>query len=147
MRIQDKLEKYLNENEKAEADEFLPEEDMNLMNGMLEFIMNLDSENLSDDQMEEITELIDGVADEDISEIFDDEGDEYHNEAISAKKVKIKPSDKRKRRLEYRRNRAGIKLKAKKFRRTTKYKQWKRMKVRKKTSGKTARGKRIRKFL
>jgi hypothetical protein len=144
MNITEKLDDYLSENEKL--DEFLPDKDIDLMSRMFDFIMNLKSENLSEDEIDEVTEIIEDLADEDISEIFDDE-DEDVDEAISAKKVKIKPSDKRKRRLEYRRNRAAIKLKAKKFRRTTKYKQWKRMKKRKATSGKTARGKRIRKFL
>jgi hypothetical protein len=143
MNIADKLDNYLNEDEKL--DEFLPDEDTELMGRMFDFIMNLDSTNLTEDQLEEVTGIVDDIADEDINEIFDEEDDV--DEAISAKKVKIKPSDKRKRRLAYRRNRAAIKLKAKKFRRTTKYKQWKRMKKRKATSGKTARGKRIRKFL
>jgi len=143
MNIADKLENYLNENE--EVGDFLPDEDTELMSRMLDFIMNLNSDNLSEDQLEEVTEIIDNIADDDINEIFDE--DEDVDEAISAKKVKIKPSDKRKRRMAYRRNRAAIKLRAKKFRRTTKYKQWARMKKRKASSGKTARGKRIRKFL
>lgn len=144
MNIADKLENYLNESESV--DEFMPDEDTELMSRMLDFIMNLDSENLTEDQLEEVTDIIDHVADDDINEIFDEDDDEV-DEAISARKVKIKPSDKRKRRMEYRRNRAAIKLRAKKFRRTTKYKQWSRMKKRKARSGKTARGKRIRKFL
>jgi len=143
MNIADKLDNYLNENEKV--DEFMPDEDTELMSRMLDFIMNLNSDNLTEDQVDDVTDIIDQVADDDINEIFDD--DEDVDEGVSARKVKIKPSDKRKRRMEYRRNRAAIKLRAKKFRRTTKYKQWKRMKKRKATSGKTARGKRIRKFL
>ena len=142
MSIDKKIEDYLNENEKV--DEFLPEQDTEFMGRMFDFIVDLDFENLTEDQVDEITDIIDNLADEDINEIFDDED---VDEAISAKKVKIRPSDKRKRRMEYRRNRAAIKLRAKKFRRTTKYKQWKRMKKRKATSGKTATGKRIRKFL
>lgn len=145
MNIADKLDNYLNENENL--DEFLPDEDTELMGRMLDFIMNLDSENLTEDQIEEVTDIIDNIADDDINEIFDEDEDEDVDEAFSAKKVKIKPSDKRKRRMEYRRNRAAIKLRAKKFRRTTKYKQWKRKKIRKARSGKTATGKRIRKFL
>ena len=141
--IHKKLENYLKESESV--DEFLPEEDTKLMDRMFDFIVNLSSENLTEDEIDEMTGIVDVLADEDISEIFVDDDDV--GEAISAKKVKIKPSDKRKRRMAYRRNRAGMKLKAKKFRRTTKYKQWKRMKKRKVTSGKTARGKRIRKFL
>jgi hypothetical protein len=131
--IEKKLENYLNDEEDNE--EYFPDEDTEMMDKMMDFIMNLDTEKLSEDQIEEITGIIDDIADNDMDEAF------------SAKKVKIRPSDKRKRRMAYRRKRAQIKMKAKKFRRTTKYKRWTRMKKRKATSGKTARGKRIRKFL
>lgn len=130
--IQKKLEDYLSDDDTGD---FSPDEDTEMMDRMIEFIMNLDTENLSEDQIDEITDIIDYLADDDMEEAF------------SAKKVKIRPADKRKRRMEYRRKRAQIKMKAKKFRRTTKYKRWTRMKKRKATSGKTARGKRIRKFL
>ena len=141
--IQKKLEDYLNEEELK--DEYLPEEDVHLMDMMIEFIMNLDVESLDEDQVEEAIDLIETLSDGNLEEILED--DEDLDEVVSAKKVKIKASDKRARRREYRKHRAAIKLKAKKFRRTTKYKQWLRMKKRKATSGKTARGKRIRKFL
>lgn len=134
--IQQKLEDYLNDRDDTD---FYPEEDAIMMDKMVEFIMNLNTENLSEDQIDELTDLIDEIADNSLDEEMD--------EAFSAKKVKIKPSDKRARKREYRKNRAAIKLKAKKFRRTTKYKQWKRMKDRRASSGKTARGKRIRKFM
>lgn len=136
--IQKKLEDYLDEKESDE--EYFPEEDVSLMDKMIDFILNLDSERLSEEQKEEIVEIIDEFADSDVDL-------EDIDEVISAKKVKIKPSEKRKRRMEYRRQRAALKLKAKKYRRTTKFKQWKRMKARKARSGKTATGKRIRKFL
>lgn len=139
--IQKKLEDYLNDKDDTE---YYPEDDTVMLDKMVEFIMNLDTENLSEDQIDELTDIIDEIADDTLDEVFDDED---VDEAIAAKKIKIKPSDKRRRRMEYRRHRAAIKLKAKKFRRTTKYKQWNRMKKRKATSGKTARGKRIRKFL
>ncbi len=131
--IQQKLEDYLNDNE--DMDDFFPDEDTEMMDSMIEFIMGLDTESLSEDQIEEIVNIIDRVADENIDEAF------------SAKKVKIKPSEKRKRRMDYRRKRASLKLKAKKFRRTTKFKRYKRIKVRKARQGKTSTGKRIRKFL
>lgn len=139
--IQKKLEDYLSDNDSTE---YYPNEDTVLMDKMIDFIMSLESENLTEDQMEEMTGIIDELADDKLDdEIFDDPTDE----AVTARKVKIKPSDKRKRRMQYRKNRAGIKLKAKKFRKTTKYKQWSRMKKRKSSQGKTARGKRIRKFM
>jgi hypothetical protein len=130
--IQQKLEDYLSE---KDSTEYYPEEDTEMMDKMMDFIIGLNSDTLSEEQIDEVTDIIDELANEPI------------DEAISAKKVKIKPSEKRQRRMQYRRKRAQIKLKAKKFRRTTKYKQWKRMKERKARSGKTARGKRIRKFL
>ena len=142
MDIQKKLEDYIND---RDNDEYYPEEDTKLMDKMMEFIMSLESENLTEDQADELTDLIDMLADENIDFAFED--DEDVDEAFSAKKVKIKPSDKRARRMEYRRNRAALKLKAKKFRRTTKYKQWARKKKRRSSQGKTATGKRIRKFL
>jgi hypothetical protein len=139
--IQKRLEDYLNDRDDTD---YYPEDDTIMLDRMIEFIINLDSENLNEDQMEELTDIIDDFADDPLD---DDEDEDDVEEAISAKKVKIKPSDKRRRRMEYRRKRAAIKMKAKKFRRTTKYKQWSRMKKRKASSGKTARGKRIRKFL
>lgn len=131
--IQKKLEDYLNDDEKL--DEFLPDEDINMMDKMMDFIMNLDTEKLTEDEVDEVTEIIDQMADSNIDEAF------------SAKKVKIKPQEKRRRRMDYRRKRAGLKLKAKKFRRTTKFKRYKRIRDRKKRQGKTSTGKRIRKFL
>jgi len=138
--IQKKLEDYLNGDDDIE---YYPEEDINIMERMMEFIMNINSDNLSEDQVDELTEIIDYIADGSIDSMFEDDMDEE----FSAKKVKIKASDKRKRRMEYRRNRAALKLKAKKFRRTTAYKQWARKKKRKASQGKTATGKRIRQFL
>lgn len=136
--IQQKLEDYLNE---KDSTEYYPEADVVLMNKMIDFIMDLDTDSLSEDQVEEVSDIIDELADEDLNSAFELE------EAISAKKVKIKPSEKRARRMEYRRHRAALKLKAKKFRRTTKFKQWARKKKRRASQGKTATGKRIRKFL
>jgi hypothetical protein len=139
--IQKKLEDYLND---SDSTEYFPDEDTKMMDRMMDFIMSLDSENLSEDQVEEIIDIIDEVADDKLDEdVFEDDVDE----AFSAKKVKIRPGDRRKRRMEYRRNRAALKLKAKKFRRTTKFKQYKRKRERKKRQGKTSTGKRIRKFL
>ena len=130
--IQTKLDNYLND---TDDDDFFPEEDIVMMEKMIDFLMELDTENLTEEQIEEVSDIIDQIADNNIDEVF------------SSKKVKIKPQDKRRRKREYRKKRSQFKLKAKKFRRTTKFKRWKRMKDRKKTQGKTARGKRIRKFL
>ena len=140
--IQQKLEDYLNDNDTSE---YYPEEDVDLMDKMLEFIMSLSSDNLSDDQLEEVIDIVDQIADGNIDEIFDE--DEDVDEAISRKKVKISPGEKRRRSREYRKKRPGLKLKGKRYRRTTAYKRWQREKKRRARSGKTARGKRLRKFL
>ena len=138
--IQKKLEDYLNDREND--DDFYPSDDTIMMDKMVEFIMSLGTESLDDEQMDELTGIIDTLADENLDEALED-----LDEAVSARKVKISPAEKRKRRMEYRKKRAQIKMKAKKFRKTTKYKQWSRMKKRRAGQGKTARGKRIRKFL
>lgn len=137
--IQKKLEDYLND---EDSSEYYPEQDVELMNRMLEFIIDLNTDNLSDDQVDEVLDIIDTLADENIDDALED-----IDEGFSARKVKIKPSEKRERHREYRRNRAALKLRAKKYRRTTKFKQWKRRSKRKARQGKTATGKRIRKFL
>ena len=137
--IQQKLEDYLSD---KDSTEYYPDEDVTMMERMMDFIMGLSTDTLSEDQIEEAMDIVDELADENLDETLDPT-----DEGVTARKVKIKPSDKRKRRMAYRRNRAALKLKNKKFRRTTKYKQWKRMRDRKKGQGKTARGKRIRKFL
>ena len=141
--IQSKIENYL---EEESNDDYLPEEDIQLMDKMIDFIMSLDTENLTEDQIEEVTDLIDEISDNNIDDIFDEDEDNI-DELVQAKKVKISPALKRARRRAYRKNRAAIKLKAKKFRKTTKFKQWARKKKRRASQGKTATGKRIRKFL
>jgi predicted transcriptional regulator len=139
--IRQKLEDYLAE---KDTDEYYPEADIAMMDKMMDFILALDTEHLTEDQKEDMMDIVDGLADNDMGDFLDEDEME---EAVTARKVKIKPADKRRRRMEYRKKRASLKLKAKKYRRTTKYKQWSRMKKRKAGQGKTARGKRIRKFM
>ena len=134
-RIDKKIEDYLNEDidgdEILEQDEFF--DDSEVMHKMFDFITGL--EDLPEELAEEAAAIIEEISPEDI------------DEAIAAKRVKIKPAERRKRKREYRRKKARLKMKAKKFRRTAKFKRWKRMKERKAKSGKTATGKRIRKFI
>lgn len=136
-RIDKKIEDYLNEDidgdEILEQDEFF--DDSEVMHKMFDFITSLE------DLPEELAEQAAAIVDEIAPEIDD------VDEAIAAKRVKIKPAERRKRKREYRRKKARLKMKAKKFRRTAKFKRWKRMKERKAKSGKTATGKRIRKFI
>ena len=131
MKIDDKIENYLTEDEEVfEQDEFF--DDSEVMDKMFNFITNL--EDLPEDKAEEAVAIIDELA-------------PHIEEGTAAKRVKIDPKERRKRKRAYRKKKAQLKLKARKFRRTAKFKKWKRMKERKAKSGKTATGKRIRKFI
>ncbi len=134
MTIQDRIENYLNEDDEdiLEHDGELYD-DSNVMDRMFEFITNLDD--LPEDKQLEVLAIVEELAPEDV------------DEATAAKRVKINPAEKRKRKREYRKKRAKLKMKARRFRRTAKFKKYKRLKDRKAKSGKTATGKRIRKFI
>ena len=133
MAIQDKIDNYLNEDE----DIYDPEDELfdeaEVMHKMFEFITNLDD--LPEDKQLEVLAIVEELAPEDV------------DEGMAAKRVKINPAEKRKRKREYRKKRAKLKMKARRFRRTAKFKKYKRIKERKAKSGKTATGKRIRKFI
>ena len=136
MTIQDRIENYLNEDEELiEVDDIDYVNDTEIINRMFEFLTNLNPETLSEDEKIEIVDIINELAGEEI------------DEAVAAKRVKIKPAEKRKRKRLYRKARAKIKMAARRFRRTAAFKKWKRLRDRKKKSGKTAGGKRIRKFI
>lgn len=134
MNIQDKIGNYLNE---EDEDIYEPEDDFfddsSVMEKMFNFITSL--EDLSEDKQLEVIEIIEEISPEDV------------DEGMGAKRVKIDPKEKRKRKREYRKKKAKLKMKARRFRRTAKFKKYKRMKERKAKSGKTASGKRIRKFI
>lgn len=134
MTIQDRIENYLNEDDEdiLEHDGELYD-DSNVMDRMFEFITNLDD--LPEDKQLEVLAIVEELAPEDV------------DEGMAAKRVKINPAEKRKRKREYRKKRAKLKMKARRFRRTAKFKKYKRLKDRKAKSGKTATGKRIRKFI
>ena len=135
MSIQDRIEKYLKEDEDilgSEEDEDLFD-DSDIMDRMFEFITNLDD--LPEDKQLEVLAIVEELAPEDV------------DEGMAAKRVKIDPAEKRKRKREYRKKKAKLKMKARRFRRTAKFKKYKRIKERKAKSGKTATGKRIRKFI
>jgi len=140
MSIQDKIESYLTEDD--EFDELMEEvdleDDSRVMDRMVDFMTTLSFENLTEEQQTEFVGIIEDLADEKTEEELSE---------FAAKRVKINRAAKRKRKREYRRNRAKMKMKARKFRRTAKFKQYKRKKKRKAKSGKTATGKRIRKFI
>ena len=132
MGIQDKIDNFLTEDEEIfDGDDFF--DDSEAMDKMFEFITNL--EDLPEEKAIQVMEIIDNIAPEEV------------DEGMAAKRVKIKPADKRKRKREYRKKKAQLKMKARRFRRTAKFKKYSRMKKRKAKSGKTASGKRIRKFI
>jgi len=73
---------------------------------------------------------------------FNDEEDEYELDEKALLK-KIKPADKRKAKLDYKKNKGKLKLKAKKFRKSAAGKKLKRKAKLMKKRGKTSTGKRI----
>jgi len=137
MNISDRIEKYLKEEEDDDLDYDYDEffDDSELMDRMVDFITSLEMDSLPEDKQIELGEIIDMVTEDEMEE------------AISAKRVKIDPAERRKRRREYRKKKAKIKMKLKRYRRTAQYKKYERMKKRKAKSGKTASGKRIRQFI
>jgi hypothetical protein len=152
MTIDKKIEDYLNEcmmdNYYGSEDDYYPDVDCDLMHRMIDFMMNLNTEDLDDNEMEELTSIIDDIADSNLYDEYEDEDyEDEMEESFSAKKIKISPSERRERKMLYKKHRAQLKLKAKKFRMTSKFKQWNKLMKRSKKIGKTPRGKRIRKFL
>jgi hypothetical protein len=144
MLTESKIDNFLEEELDDSDYDFM--EDADLMEKMFDLISNLDTEKLTDDQIEQATEIIDLVAGETTPEGSEKEDEDEVSE-IAVKKVRINRRVKRKRKIAYRKKRAKLKNKAKKFRKSAKFKRWKRMSKLKKRSGKTASGKRIRKFI
>jgi hypothetical protein len=137
MDIQSRIENYLNDEELdiAEGLEDKDIDDADLMTRMFEFIEGLNSETLTEEQIEEACSIVDELS------IYGE--DEELNEAVpSSKRVKIDPKVRRQRRREYRKKRAQLKRQAKRFRKTAKFKKWKRLAKRKAKQGRTATGKR-----
>jgi hypothetical protein len=126
----DKIDKYIVNND----DEY----DDAIVEKMFDFLSNLDPEQVPENLVDDYVDIIDELAGEDDDDVDED---------FARKKVKISVADKRKRKMAYRKNRAQLKLRAKKYRRTTKYKQYKRKAARKAKQGKTSTGKRQRSFL
>jgi hypothetical protein len=142
--ITEKINNFLEEELDDSDYDFM--EDADLMEKMFDFISNLDTEKLSDEQIEQAAEIIDLVAGETTPEGTEKESEEEVSE-ISKKRVRINRTVRRKRKREYRKKRQSLKRRAKKFRKTAKFKRWKRLSKIRKKSGKTARGKRMRKFI
>ena len=114
----DKINEYLNEDD--------------LLDRMFDFITSLNEEQINEDQAIEIVDIVDIIDEEEIDEI---------------QRVKINPAEKRERKKAYKKNKQKIKITAKRFRKTAKFKKYVKKKKIKSKSGKTSSGKRIRKFL
>lgn len=142
----DKIKGYLDDIEDDQEDiEYGEASD--ILDRMYSLITSLDPDKLSDEQAKLFTDIIDDLADEEDEDIEADDADVEEAFSFTRKKVKIPPAMKRKRRMEYRKKRAQLKVKAKKYRRTADYKRWKRKSTRMKRVGKTASGKKLRKFI
>ena len=140
--VLDKIKAYIDPDEDDDGEDIEYDEAADILDRMYDLITSLDPDKLTDKQAEEVVSIINDLADE-----GDEEDEEERNEGFAAKRVKISPAEKRKRRQKYRKKRAQIKVKAKRYRRTAGFKKWKRKTKIKRKAGKTATGARIRKFI
>jgi len=139
------------------AEDIITEQDEEYIDGvvdkMLDFIMSLDTENLSEEQMDMIEDIIDELdpdENEDIPEITDeDELDDELDDVDEAfkKRVRRDLSKKRQRRRAYKRKRASVRVKARKYRRSALGKRTARKAKRYSKIGRTSTMKRQRKFV
>ncbi len=136
--ILEKLDRIITDQD-AEVDKDLDieefiEGDDELMEKMFDFITSLDVEQISEDQADEIIEILELLDPEDISEVF-------------KKRTRRDLGAARKRRREFRRKRAQIKIKARKYRRSAGGKKTLRKAKRMGKRGRTSTGRRQRKFV
>jgi hypothetical protein len=118
-----------------------------VMDKMFDLIVSLSDENLSDEQADKISEIIDMVDPDDVpDEILDMVDDEAVSEVFK-KRVKRDLKAARQRRREYRSKRSKMRLKAKRYRRSASGKMTLRKAKRYKKFGKTSTMKRQRKFV
>ena len=134
----DKIKAYLEDDE----EDIDYKESTDILDRMYDLITSLDPEKMTDDQANKFIQIINDLADED-----DEDSETERNEGVPPKRVKISPTEKRKRRKKYRQKRAKLKVKAKRYRRTAGFKKWQRKTKIKRKAGKTATGRRIRKFI
>ena len=113
-----------------------------LTNVLWELVDGLDDSDI--DRLEEIYEIIN---DNFIDEFEDDDWDDDVDESMMAKKKKIPRALKMKRRRLYKRNKAKIKRKIKRYRKTASFKRYSKKAKRKSVQGKTSTGKRKSKFI
>ena len=141
MNVLDRIDNYMDSNDISEDDVF---------DRALELIMNLDPDNISEEQAESVMLIInsldeeDGNDDEEDDDDMEDDEDEEDEDEVSEfakKKVRIDPAARRKRKLEYKKNKAKRKVKAKKYRKSAKGKQMLKKAKRLGKTGRTATGK------
>lgn len=103
---------------------------------MFDFIeLNVDIDSLNEDQTDKFNDIL--VQIENCDDL----------EEASKIRKKISPAEKKKRALDYRKNRATLKRKASKYRKTSKFKKYSKKSKRAAKRGKTATGKRQTRFI
>ena len=125
-----------------ENEENVIDDNNELEDRLIDFVLDIDEEQLSEDLQERYYELIEDLEDEGID--TDDDDDDL-DEGVRRKKIKA--SDRLKRKKAYKRNKNKIKRKSKKFRKTAGYKKYKKKSKRMNKRGRTASGKRKTKFI
>jgi hypothetical protein len=138
MKTEDKIISYLQEQSdeidiNTDTAEYVSDED--LLEKMFDFITSLDPNKLSDEQAQELVNIVDHLSEKPEEEIQE------------IKRVRISPAEKRKRRALYRKNKQKILAKARRYRKTSSYKKYKKKAKRMSRTGKTSTGKMIRKFI
>ena len=135
-RGEEKMETFKEIFEGIDTDEEIECDD--LAEKMFNFIEDtVDIDNLDDERSDDFDEILS------MMENYEDE-DELDEAAI---RKKIKPGDKRARARAYKKNRATLKRKAKKYRKTAKFSRYKKKAKRGSKRGKTSTGKRKTKFI
>lgn len=141
-----RFEDYVDNDFDALVDRLPPgysvEEDSDIFERMVDFLIALEPEQLSEDQLESLVDIF-----EDMEITYNDlEDSEEMEEALAPKRRRIKPSEKRERRKYYRQHRAQIKRKVRKYKKSAKGRRMKKLAKRMAKRGKTATGKRRTKF-
>jgi len=120
-----------------------PNFDEEIYDRMWEFITSLDPEQLTDDQADNVISIIEDI---ELEYGNEEEDEDDVGEAVRAKRVRISPAARRQRRQQYRKSKAKMKRNVKQYRRSARGRQMAKKSKRMKKMGKTATGKRIRKF-
>jgi hypothetical protein len=152
----EKIEKYLKETEyrgdydkgeyDEEVDDFMDYDDIDLMDKMVDFMMTLDPDKLDDGQFELYSEIMDEFDSDEELEVNQDFNEEVE-EIDEIKRVKRDRQARREARKDYRKKKVALKQKGKRFRKTAEYKKYQRKKKMMARQGRTARGKKVKKFI